>query len=73
MFSWRNKKDINIFRMKKVPYLLLFVFFVARGNLLDLYFTSLQLELSSLWQLLFFISFGIIKLILSTHHENIPI
>ena len=23
MFSWRNKKDISIFRMKKVPYLLL--------------------------------------------------
>ena len=23
MFSWRNKKDINIFRMKKAPYLLL--------------------------------------------------
>ena len=23
MFSWRNKKDISIFRMKKAPYLLL--------------------------------------------------
>ena len=23
MFSWRNKKDINIFLMKKAPYLLL--------------------------------------------------
>ena len=23
MFSWRNKKDISSFRMKKVPYLLL--------------------------------------------------
>ena len=23
MFSWRNKKDISIFRMKKMPYLLL--------------------------------------------------
>ena len=23
MFSWRSKKDINIFRMKKAPYLLL--------------------------------------------------
>ena len=25
MFSWRNKKDISIFRMKKAPYLLLWV------------------------------------------------
>ena len=25
MFSWRNKKDISIFRMKKVPYLLLWI------------------------------------------------
>ena len=25
MFSWRNKKDISIFQMKKVPYLLLCV------------------------------------------------
>ena len=25
MFSWSNKKDISIFRMKTVPYLLLFI------------------------------------------------
>ena len=25
-FSWRNKKDISIFRMKKAPYLLLCYF-----------------------------------------------
>ena len=25
MFSWRNKKDISIFWMKKVPYLLLWL------------------------------------------------
>ena len=25
MFSWRNKKDISIFRMKKAPYPLLCV------------------------------------------------
>ena len=27
MFSWRNKKDISIFSMKKAPYLLLCVLY----------------------------------------------
>ena len=30
MFSWRNKKDISIFRMKKAPYLLLCIESVSR-------------------------------------------
>ena len=29
MFSWRNKKDISIFRMKKAPYLLLWSLYVC--------------------------------------------
>ena len=35
MFSWRNKKDISIFRMKKAPYLLLcFILLTADISLL---------------------------------------
>ena len=33
MFSWSNKKDISIFRMKKAPYLLLCLFSFLDNNL----------------------------------------
>ena len=33
MFSWTNKKDISIFRMKKAPYLLLCLILNKTGHI----------------------------------------